>query len=70
MEWYKDNLIACAHESLIQGQRRDMVGYIDQYGDDFFSEYKRYLKDTYEYLPSEYVYFTDAVLSYFRIKGR
>lgn len=71
MNCYDKMLITFAHEALINGQRIDMTNYIDEYGiNEFWSEYKRYLKDTYNYLPSEFVYFTDAVLSYFRIKGR
>lgn len=65
-----DYEIGIIHENILNGNRRDAVKLIDEYGMDFFSEYKRYLQDTYEYLPSEYVHFTDAVLSYFRIKER
>jgi len=66
-----DRLIALAHEALVNGQRQYMVKYIDEYGMmEFWSEYKRYLEDGYEYTPSEFRYFTDAVLSYFRIKSR
>ena len=65
-----DHEIAVIHENIINGNRRDAVKLIDEYGMDFFSEYRVYLKDTYAYEHSEYSYFADAVLSYFRIKGR
>ncbi len=64
-----DYEIVLIHEDIINGNRRDAVKGIDEYGDNFFSEYAVYLKDTYAYEHSEYYYFRDAVLSYFRIKG-
>ncbi len=57
------------HESLINGQRRQMVKQITSYGlYDFFSDYLEYLEefDNRKVLD----YFSDAVISYFRIKYR
>ena len=65
-----DQEIVVIHENMINGNRRDAVKLIDEYGEDFFSEYSRYLEDTYKYEHSEYSYFKDAVLTYFRVKGR
>ena len=65
-----DHEIVVIHENMINGNRRDAVKLMDEYGDDFFSEYARYLEDTYTYEHSEYSSFKDAVLSYFRIQRR
>ena len=65
-----DDEITVIHENMINGNREDAIKLIDEYGNDFFSEYARYLKETYSYEDTEYHYFKDAVLSYFRIKGR
>lgn len=62
--------IAIIHESLVNGQRRQMVEQIDDYGVyDFWAEYQNYLSDLYD-INGAFDYFTDAVRSYFRIKGR
>jgi len=59
--------IETIHESLVNGQRRQMVEQIDEYGaTDFFAEYKEYLGDCFD----KYSWFTDATTSYFRIKAR
>jgi hypothetical protein len=59
------------HESLVNGQRRQMVEQIDRYGCyDFWDDYNNYLKDIYCERGDRYMYFSDAVISYFRIKGR
>ena len=59
------------HESLINGNRRQMVEQIDKYGlYDFWDDYKRYLSDLYINLSTVLNYFTDATISYFRIKNR
>ena len=58
------------HESLVNGQRQQMVRQIDEYGlYDFWAEYRKYLESYYA-LYGIATYFTDAVISYFRIKGR
>lgn len=58
------------HESLVNGQRKQMVSQIEEYGVyDFFGEYDQYLRDIYG--PQTALnYFGDSVISYFRIKGR
>ena len=70
-----DHEIQEIHENIINGNRRDAVKMIDEYGTDFFSEYRQYLIDLFDDTdPSQthaaFIHFTDAVLSYFRIKGR
>ena len=58
------------HESLVNGQRQQMVEQIDEYGVyDFWSTYQNHLADLYD-IHGAYEYFTDAVRSYFRIKAR
>ena len=59
------------HESLVNGQRRQMVEQIKKYGEyDFFSDYKNWMWEN-EFDTIEYCdYFTDCVISYFRIIGR
>jgi len=56
--------------SLINGQRKQMVAQIEEYGlYDFWEDFKSYMKEIYSNnLSSEY--FEDAVISYFRIKNR
>lgn len=62
--------IETIHESLVNGQREQMVRQIDEYGvEDFWPEYKSYLRELYG-LSSAYDYFTDAAISYFRINKR
>ena len=60
------------HESLINGQRKLFVKQVDDYGlYDFWADYKEYLKDTYTRPETAIArYFTDATISYFRIKTR
>jgi hypothetical protein len=57
------------HLSLVNGQRRQMVNQIDEYGVyDFWEDYKRYLAEAYVGIESRYSYFSDAAISYNRIK--
>jgi len=59
------------HESLVNGQRKQMANQIDQYGlYDFWFDYGHYLFETYSDLASRHAYFRDAVISYHRIKYR
>ena len=59
------------HESLVNGQRRQMVQQIDEYGVyDFWQDYREYLHGIYIEIDSILKYFTDATISYFRIKNR
>ena len=72
--------IETIHESLVNGQRRQMVNQIEEYGDDFWEDYKEYLEavlNTDAPLGSytdgnkmaAWEYFTDATISYFRMRG-
>jgi hypothetical protein len=59
--------IETIHESLVNGQRKQMVGQIDEYGlYDFWSDYRDYLDD----IHANVGFFQDAVISYHRIKNR
>jgi predicted RNA-binding protein associated with RNAse of E/G family len=63
--------IETIHESLLNGQRRQMVEQIDEYGvTDFHFDYGRYLMDTYEKEGTWFEYYTDVAQSYHRIKNR
>jgi len=67
--------IKTIHESLVNGQRRQMVEQIDLYGlCEFWEDYKYYLNNNYDSsiydLSTILMYFTDAVISYHRIKNR
>ena len=55
------------HESLVNGQRKQMVSQIDEYGVyDFWSNYRDFLRDS--VLSTDY--FIEVTVSYFRIKNR
>ena len=59
------------HMSLVNGQRRQMVEQIDEYGlYDFFLDYSDYLDTLYSDVDGMYSYFKDAVVSYHRIKNQ
>jgi hypothetical protein len=59
--------IETIHESLVNGQRKQMVRQIDEYGlDDFWSDYRDYLDN----IHANVGFFQDAVISYHRIKNR
>ena len=59
------------HESLVNGQRRQMVNQIDEYGlYDFWKDYLEYLYQRYVQETVVFGYFYDAVISYHRIKNR
>lgn len=63
--------IETIHESLVNGQRRQMVDQINKYGlYDFWKDYSNYLKATYIEIGSAYQYLEDAVTSYHRITNR
>lgn len=67
----KGNDLEIIHESLINGQRKQMAKQIDEYGlYDFFEDYSTYLNNLYEQCGSKYNYFLDCVVSYHRIKNR
>ena len=59
------------HESLVNGNRRQMVEQIDEYGVyDFWADYRDFLWNTCQSPKAEFAYFADATVSYFRIKSR
>ena len=65
------NKLEIIHESLVNGQRKQMVAQIQEYGlYDFWSDYAEYLRDLYIDTDSAYEYFRGATLSYFRITNR
>ena len=66
----KEKEIETIHESLVNGNRVQMIKQIEEYGHyDFWSDYRRYLAGYYDSAHS-LEYFTDATIAYFRIKGR
>ena len=59
------------HDSLINGQRRQMVEQIKEYGlYDFWSDYLNFLQHTYVNTESHLTYYSDAVISYHHIENR
>ena len=59
------------HNSLVNGQRRQMVEQINEYGlYDFWADYSDYLKMMYVEIDSAYHYLTDAITNYHRITAR
>ena len=59
------------HENLVDGNRKDCVTLINDYGlYDFWEDYKRYLITIYESKSTQYMYFPDMVISYHRITNR
>ena len=64
-----DHKIEEIHESLVNGQKKQMVQQIEEYGlYDFWEEYRNYLED---FCDTEiaYMYFSDVAISYHRIKN-
>ncbi len=58
------------HESLVNGQRKQMVEQINEYGlYSFFADYKEFLETLYTE-EAQYIYFADATISYFRVTNR
>ena len=67
----KQDEITIIHESLVNGQRVQMVDQINEYGlYEFWTDYKFYLSGVYVKLSVQYDYFADAVISYHRIINR
>ena len=59
------------HESLLNGQRKQMADQIDEYGlYDFWSDYFDYLQCLYVEPSGQYIYFRDAAISYHKIRNR
>ena len=62
--------IKTIHKSLVNGQRKQFVDQVDEYGTyDFWSDYSDFLVENHK-LMSSFDWFEDAVISYFRVKGR
>lgn len=63
--------IETIHDSLINGQRQQMVEQIQEYGlYDFWDDYNCFLNDIgYDY-PNHLECFADAIISYHRITSR
>lgn len=58
------------HESMVNGQRKQAVRQMEDYGMyDFFDDYAGYLYTTYA-ISAAFEYLRDASSSYFRIKNR
>ena len=67
----KQDMLSMILDSLINGQRRQMVKQIDEYGTyDFFPDFADYLEDTMGTRLAITNYYRDAVVSYHRIKGK
>ena len=63
--------IETIHASLVNGQRRQMADQIDEYGlYDFWSEYLIHLNQYHWDDGDPLKYFTDACISYHRIKSK
>ncbi|MCP5006548.1 MAG: hypothetical protein GY941_21800 [Planctomycetes bacterium] len=63
--------ISKIHLNQINGNMKDMVTAIDEYGlYDFWEAYRTYLLDTYVELVHAWRYYTDATIAYHRIKNR
>ena len=59
------------HVNLINGNRRDCVKLIDEYGlYDFWDDYRTFLADVCTDDSERFSYFADMTISYFRIKNR
>lgn len=67
----KQTALLVIHESLVNGQRKQMADQIDEYGlYDFWLDYFDYLQTLYHHITDQYVYFRDAVISYHHIRNR
>ena len=61
--------IEAIHDSFDNGQKRQMVEQIDEYGSGFWEDYRKYLDDT-RLINTAYAYyfFSSVTISYFNIK--
>ncbi len=65
------NTIEEIHESLVNGNRQQMVRQIQEYGlYDFWADYKEYLNGLYVNDNAKFQYFTDAAIAYAHITNR
>ena len=64
--------IETIHDSLVNGQRKQMTKQIDEYGIyDFWSDYADFLGCKTDHgIRNQFNYFRDAVISYHRTKNR
>jgi len=61
--------IKTIHDSLVNGNRKQMVNQINEYGTyDFWEDYRDYLQDCFVECGDRLRWFQDATISYFRIK--
>jgi hypothetical protein len=59
------------HDSLLNGQRRQMADQIEEYGlYNFFTDYAVWLDETCGEIYTRYKYFVDATDSYHKIKNK
>ena len=66
MDMYMD--VETIHESLVNGQRKQMARQINEYGHwNFWEDYKQWLSDNGYGKEDAYAYFSDAVINYNRI---
>ncbi len=56
------------HNLLVNGQKKEMVKEIDEWGDTFWEDYRYHLEALYMMPSSQYEYFANAVVSYHKIK--
>ena len=64
----KQEKIEEIHDKSLNGQKKDMVALIDEYGlYDFWSDYADYLHDMFINEADRYHWFRDAVVHYHRI---
>ena len=65
-----NNNIEAIKDSFDNGNRRQMVEQIDEYGYEFWDDFRRYLDDTKLNTPFAYYYFSSVTISYFILKAR
>ena len=65
------NKLELIHYNFMNGNTKDAVNFIDEYGlYDFFDHYNNWLFTIYENLEAIHEYYVDATVKYFRIKNR
>lgn len=72
---YTDYSVEDIHESMLNGNLEQMVNQIDNHGMYFWERYKEFLINAYDDTDSSqthaaFNYFTNAVIYYFRLKGK
>ena len=65
--------IETIHESLVNGQRKQMVEQIDEYGPEFWQDYRGFLVELYLgddiTVATGFGHYSQATISYHRIKS-